>query len=223
MKTRWILAFLMGWLLALLASAPPLHADSARPEPIWPKGEELGRNGDFSQVKEGVPIGWTLSVSGTESNPAQWGDYGMEGTKGILLAAQKDRWCGIGQTLTHYAPGVPIIVTAWIRLDHFKGNCFVWARCAGKNKVSIAGPHSLQTSFMAGYDLSGTCAWSPVTVTVTPDQQAVSVMFGIRAIGSGTVRVSQLRARASMQDLGPGLYQAEGRYRGVVQRDHEGL
>ncbi len=221
-KTRWILALVMGWLLALLASASPLHAGSTPAEPIWPRGEELGRNGDFSQVKNGTPEGWTLSVRDTDSIPARWGDYGMGGAKGILLVAQKDRWCGIGQTLTHFAPGVPVVVTAWIRMDHFKGNCFVWARCAGKDDVSVVGPHSQQTSLMAGYDLSGTSAWSPVTVTVTPNQQAARVMFGVRAIGAGTIRVSQLRARASIQDLGPGLYQAEGRYRGVVRRDHEG-
>lgn len=223
MKRWWILA-LVGWLLTLLAPAPALHAGSARLEPIWPRGEELGRNGDFSQAKNGKPADWELSLRAMKSVPPRWGNYGMDGAKGILLVPETGSGCGVAQALQHFATGVPISVTAWIRLDDFKGNCIVWARCTGKDGYTRStAPPFFQTSDMAGYNLSGTFGWSPVTVTVTPDDRTVTVRFGIIVQGSGAVRVSQLRARVMSAALGPGLYQAEGRYRAEVKRSNQGL
>ena len=193
--------------LAAIAFSFILSCKSEKLKPIWPKGQELGRNGAFTEARNGVPTGWKTHLHfPVKTVPPVWGHYGMNGGKGLLMAPGKGAWCDLVQSVRYFAKGVPVTVTAWIRLDHFQGKCFVWARCAGRDDKTVSSSAAFQNSNMVGYVLKGSSAWMPVVVTVTPNESTDAVRFGLRVHGSGSVRVSEFRAKAKFGTGGPGLF-----------------
>jgi len=207
-----------------LSALPALAGDG--PRILWPAGTDLADNPDLEREADGFPRGWTAyrAAGGME---LEYGPHGIDGAKGVRLVGPSTSTApvkpsGISRVLAEFPAGTAIEVTAWIRLEGFQGTCVVWARCDGAD----GGQHhegAFHNSQLAGYDLTGTSRWCPVTVRVTPAADTKSVAIGVLAGGTGTVSVHSIHARVRKPEpkpmqapttkaTGPGLYRAEGRY-----------
>ncbi len=191
--------------------------------PLLPDLRDLGPNPGFEEGEAGRPAGWNLFRGGTA---LEWGDFGIEGSKGIRFrppekAPTRPGFSGVNAALTSLEAGKTIEVTAWLRLTGFSGALVVWARCDGEEGPERR-PGAFQNSTGAGYAFAGSTIWSPVTVRVTPGKETRRVVFGVLVRGRGTVQLDELhaavRGTAPTLAAGPGLYRVEGRYRAVVRK-----
>jgi len=218
----------------LLVSTVSVSAGDGERKPLRPGGKALASNPDLSAEKDGGPKDWLL-YRPAGGMTATWGDYGIGGGKGIRFAPPRKpvaplRPAGVSRPLRKFTAGETIEVTAWLRLDEFRGTCVVWARCDSESGMQRY-DGSFLNSDLLGYRLAGSSIWSPVTVRVTPNEKTKVVMIGVLAGGTGTVSVDSIHARVRARPskpvaggggrkvLGPGLYRAEGRYLVAASKD----
>ncbi|GEM_PF-2216942 len=231
MKTVLQLAPLLA--LFLLLSAPARAQEAPERKPLMPGGKDLASNPDFEQGEGKRPAGWFI-FEPPGGMKAEWGPFGIQGSRGIRFSPpgegkENAAPAGVNRTLRNLRPGVPVEVTAWLRLTGFHGTCVVWARCDGGHGPEDRGD-AFQNSNGAGYRLEGDSVWSPVTVRVTPGDETRALVFGVLAGGRGTVQLDALHAREKRTSPtdeapkgGPGLYAAQGRYKTVASGDTDAL
>ena len=210
-------------LILVLAVAPAFAGEGDR-RILLRSGTDLVSNADLEKAADGFAAGFRAYRS-EGGMRIEYGPHGIDGSRGVLFAGPATvggpvKPSGISCTITKLRAGEAVEVTAWLRLDDFSGTCEVWARCDGADGMQRH-DGALSNSTLAGYSLTGTTHWAPVTVRVTPDAETKRVMLGVLAGGSGRVSVHSIHARirkdapkpmqAKTTATGPGLYRAEGR------------